>query len=386
VAYDDPRPNRTTYMNAMRARGLDVKLALAAFATQLGLMAPLGALGAVLMFTLLRRRLHDDRAAQWLALAYALATPLLFRSAFLNQNALLAHATLAAFAVAAGLGPSRPSRWWWVGLLLGVGLLLDYSAAPLALVFGAWALADGARRGGRAAAAQGAWCLAGAAGPVLLLLAYQWVAFGSPWYPAQRYMPPTEYSVIGWSGMTLPAADLLLANLFDPRYGLFAFCPMLLAALAAPFVARARAVVGAREQAVIFGATLALLLFSSANQFARLQWNTGVRYMVPAVPLLFLALAPVLLAAPRWLRLALVAPSAAIGLAVAMTREGVPTAVGLVLRDGPTVPMLIVLEKTAAAYAPWLAGGTWPFALAIFAGLAGALWLVWRGGRRTAPA
>ena len=94
TAYNDPRPNRTNYMNEMRARGLDVRLALAALVTQVGLMAPVGALAAVLLFRYLGARYRDELLALWLALLYAVATPLFFRSAFLNQNALLAHLVL----------------------------------------------------------------------------------------------------------------------------------------------------------------------------------------------------------------------------------------------------------------------------------------------------
>lgn len=378
AAYDDPRPNRAPLMNAMRARGLDVKLALAAFATQLGLMAPLGALSAVLMFALLRRRLADERAALALALVFAFVTPLLFRSAYLNQNALLAHATFGAFVLGSGEWWKGAGRWTWVGVLMGTGILLDYSAAPLALVFGCWALWDGWREGGVAEAlGRGTLCLLGAVPPLVLLFGYQWAAFGSPWYPAQRYMPPTEFSVIGWNGMTVPSPRMIWDNLFDLRYGLFAFCPLLLAAAAAPWLRGARGAPPRRELIVIFAATVALLLFNAANQFSNLQWNTGVRYMVPAAPLLFLAVVPVLLRAPAWLRWVLVAPAAVISLAVTMTREDVPTALRLVATEGPTLPMLIVLKKTAAAYAPWL-GSTLPFALAAFAGLGAALWLVWR--------
>ena len=130
--------------------------------------------------------------------------------------------------------------------------------------------------------------MAGAIGPVLLLLGYQWLAFGSPWFPAQRYMPATDFSVRGWNGVTLPDPELLWRNLLDLRYGLFAFCPLLAAGLAAPFVRRLSADPDRREQAVALSAVGALLLFSAANQFSNLQWNTGVRYLVPAVPLLFL--------------------------------------------------------------------------------------------------
>ena len=356
AAYEDPRPNRTRFMNAARAKGLDVKLGLAALITAAGLMAPLGALAAWLVFGFLRQRGVSERAAAGWSLLYAIGTPLLFRSAFLNQNALLAHGVLGAYILLAGWRP-RPlgapvpsSSLLGIGLLLGYGLVCDYSAAPLLLMFGLWIMAAEASRGWGAAIRAGATYTAGALPMVALLLWYQQAAFGSPWYPAQRYMPATEYSVIGWNGFFVPTAELLWGNLFDPRYGLFAFCPLLVAALAAPF-ARGDRTDPFRAQAWwMLAVGVAVYVFSSANQFANLQWNTGVRYLVPLVPLLFLAARQVLRATPPAFGAVLAAVSVVISLAVSMTRESVTDALRLVLSHGPTLPVFVVLDKMASGY------------------------------------
>jgi hypothetical protein len=193
-------------------------------------------------------------------------------------------------------------------------------------------------------------------------------------------MPPTEYSVEGWFGLSVPTVELLWGNLFDLRYGLFAFCPLLIAAFAAPFIRRNADGASRRELAWIFAAAAALYLFSSANQFANLQWNTGVRYMVPAVPLLFIAAVPVLRRLPRVLTWTLVALSAAISLAVSMTREDVVSAFAIVAREGPTLPLLIVLRKMQSGYSafrlPWFT--IW----VLYAVLGILVWLIWRGGRK----
>jgi hypothetical protein len=387
TSYNDPRPNRTVFMNEMRARGLDVRLALAAFASQLGLMAPLGALAAVILFGFLRAQLQDRRTALWLALTYAFVTPIFFRSAFLNQNVLLAHAVLFAWVLLAWPGgPDRRHCWAGAGALLGCGILLDYSAVPIALVFGAWAVVEGWHEGQlRGAARLGGACLLGATGPILVLWGYQWAAFGSPWYPAQRYMPPTTLSVRGWNGMTLPSLDLLWRNLFDLRYGLFSFCPLLLLGLAAPFKAPGRGAPSRTEATVAVAAFTTLLLFSSANQFANLQWNTGVRYLVPAVPLLFMLVVPALLLLPNWARWVALFPTAVISWAVSMAREDVPGSLTFLAAHGPTLPMLVVLQKTAAAYAPWLAGGLQPLgAVSVLAVLA-VITLIWVGPAGAPP-
>lgn len=391
AAYDDPRPNRTAFMNAARARGLDVVLGLAAIGTAVTLMAPAGAAATVLLFAFLRNRLRDERAALGLALAFAFATPTFFRAAFLNQNAFVAHLVLAAWVLMAGLAPRPPGSGpppralAGVGALLGVALLCDYSAIPLLLTFGAWILAMGWRRDGwRGALRDGATYSAAALPAIALLLAYQWAAFGNPVWPAQRYMPPTEFSVRGWFGFTLPTWDLLAGNLVDPRFGLFAFSPVLFLALAAPLVRRGAASPSREELWWIAASTLALLLFSSANQFGNLQWNTGVRYMVPAVPLLFLAAAPVLLALDRRWRRVAVGLSGAVTLAVTMTREDIITAFRVIGTEGPTLPLLLVLDRMASGYAALRPppGTFWILALMI----ALVLRLLWRGARVGGPA
>jgi hypothetical protein len=194
-------------------------------------------------------------------------------------------------------------------------------------------------------------------------------------------MPPTEFSVRGWFGFTMPTMKLLVGNLFDPRYGLFAFSPLLVLAVAAPLVRPRESWSPTRaELGWIAACFVGLLLFSSANQFGNLQWNTGVRYMVPAVPLLFIAAMPVLAALPRFARWTIIVATLVVSLSVAMTREAVPIALRMVFTDGPTLPILLVLQRTASGYdvsvpavAFWL--------VAIVIGVA--MVLIWRPWLRT---
>ena len=392
--YDDPRPNRSRFMNEARRRGLDVKLGLAAASMHTGLMVPLGAFGAVVMFLFLRRRLRDERKALLLALLYAFATPVFFRSAFLNQNGIVAHATLLTFVLLAGgrrsdaIEPLKaesrraqpsPRDIFLAGVLLGITVLCDYSGLAIGLAFAVWLAVNEWRRGGSAPMVRALALLAGgAAGPLVILAFYQWVAFGNPFLPAQAYMPPTVLEARGWHGFTLPTPSLVAANLFDPRFGLFAFCPMLLGALASPFLARRNAAeaITARDNALIFGVSGALLVFASSIQFAALQFNTGVRYMVPAVPLLFIALVPLLLRLPRAVMLLLVVPTLVISWSVSMMRESVPDSLQRLLTAGPELPWLTVLRKMSGAYIPFLAEHPSPLPLFAVVGLL--FWLLWR--------
>ncbi|HEX9106975.1 MAG TPA: hypothetical protein VF832_07100, partial [Longimicrobiales bacterium] len=401
TTYADPRPNRSKFTNLARARGLDIKLGLAAGFIQIGLMAPLGALAALAVFLFLRRRLGDERKATWLALLYAFGTPIFFRSAFLNQNAIVAHCVLFAYMLAVGseprpegAPPAMPSlgRLAAIGALLGLGILCDYSAVPLAVAFGVWLMwragaaaravarlgptpvgGKGAARGPgaavEAAARTGLVYVAGAALPIAVLLGYQYAAFGNPLFPAQHYMPTTDLSVRGWNGVALPIPELLWRNLLDPRYGLLVFAPMLLAAPAALWLKRREGGPTSSELWLAFGATAALYLFCSSIEFALLQWNTGVRYMVPAAPLLFFALVPVLLRLPRWALWSLVLPTLVISWSVAMARESVPMSLALIFLRGFQLPWLEVLHKTAGGYLPFLSGGASPLPIFCLVGV-----------------
>ena len=68
--------------------------------------------------------------------------------------------------------------------------------------------------------------------------------------------------------------------------------------------------------------------------------------------------------------------------AVSMTREDVPTALQLVLSDGPTLPILLVLDRVSSGYANFQLprGAFWFIALAFGVTLA----LIWRPALRRA--
>ncbi|MFN7977677.1 MAG: hypothetical protein U0P30_06035 [Vicinamibacterales bacterium] len=383
--YNDPRPNRQRFFRETRERGLDLKFGVAAVVSAVGVMAPATALLAWLMFVALSRTgMSAERSASYAALS-VFATPVFFRAAYLNHNHLLGIAVFASF-VLLWQGRATPRTLALGGALAALGVTMDYSGVVPAAFLGWWAIMETpSPRGTPAGPADWprrvVWFGAGAAPPLLLLLGYQWWAFGSPFTLPQTLMPTTQYSIYGYSGMSLPQADLIWANLFDLRFGLFAFGPLLLLAIPGAVRWRPNGVTG-RQTITIAAFFVGFLLFCSANQFARLQWNTGLRYLLPLVPFCFLFAVPVLERMPavlrRWILVAAVAES----WALAMARESVPESLVRVFVAGPELPWLTVIGKTAASYVPFLQGT--PSPLAVLAVGAAAILAIWWPLRPTA--
>jgi hypothetical protein len=388
AVYDDPRPNRQRFFREARERGLDLKFGVAAVVSAVGVMAPLTALLGWLMFrALLARGLAPRRAAMYGALS-VVATPVFFRAAYLNHNHLLGIAVFAAFVLlwqrAATTGTLVAA-----GLLAGVGVTMDYSGVVPAAFLGWWAIFEtrrpaGAPEGMADVVRRTAWFGTGSAGPLLALLAYQWWAFGSPLTVPQSLMPPTEYSVYGYSGMSVPQLDLIGQNLFDPRFGLFTFGPLLLLALPGLWL-MPRTWLSGRQTAVVAAYFMGFLLFCSANQFARLQWNTGLRYLVPLVPFCFLYAVPVLERLPAVPRRWILALAIAVSWALAMARESLPESLLRVFVAGPELPWLTVIGKTAPQYVSFLDGAPSPLAaMALAAAAIAAVWWPLGPARRSA--
>jgi hypothetical protein len=294
--YKSPYPMAREFYKKAWEKGLDVKFGLAAGVMQAFLMAPLSALSAVLMFFVLLSLRFSERQSLTLALLYALATPVFFRTGQLNQNLLACHFAFLAFVLLwrPWDSPSllRRPRYFVAGLVCGWTVVLDYSGLVVVVCLALYALLKRAALPEKAKArldlvhfGLGILVCLG------LLMAYQWRCFGSPFYPAQHYMPQTEFSIYGYSGIDWPRLDLLWDTTLGIRFGLFVSAPLLLLALYIPGWFGRRRAIGKNETRLIAAFTLIFLLFCAANQYGRLQFNSGVRYAVPLIPFLFLIIA-----------------------------------------------------------------------------------------------
>ena len=270
-AYDTEFPLRAEFFRKAYERGLDVKFALAAGVMQTMLMAPLSALSAVVMFYVLRRLTGSIRAAVLLALLYALATPVFYRTAQLNHNLLLGHFAFFAFVLLwrpwdDQAAPKKP-MYLLAGLLAGWTVVLDYSGLVAVVSLSVYALVRWWQNpGGSRSIFDLMKFASGVAVSAIFLAWYQWYSFGHPILPAQHYMPVTDFVNQGYSGFDWPNLDLLWRSGFSIKYGLFAFAPFLVLALYIPgWFSKGIRLVESREVAFILLFTTGFFVFASGD-------------------------------------------------------------------------------------------------------------------------
>ena len=375
---------REFYRNA-REKGFDIKLGLAAGIMQAFAMAPISALGVVVMFWLLLNLTNKTRASILLAFIYAFATPIFYRTAQLNQNVLLANFALFAFALLwrpwKTKGMENKPFYFLSGLCCGWTVVLDYSGLVVVVVLSGYAMArwTSAPKNEREILDLAKFAL-GIACCAAVLMTYQWSMFGNPFLPAQSYMPPANYTELGYKGFSLPRFDLLAETAFNIRYGLFTSAPILLLALIVPVWLRRNSRLLERRELVFVVSFIALFfVFCSANQYGRMQFYLGVRHIVPVVPFMFLLAANVLLQMPRILAVLFGTFATYWSWCLVMYRDvefglGIFDAVKNVTLEGFRLPWLLTLDRMG-----YVQNST---AIPLMILCAAAIWILWGVGRR----
>ena len=398
-AYNSPWPMAREFYRESWRRGYDLKFGLGAFVMQAFAMAPISALGVTGMFFLLRRLFASDRTALWLSVLYAFGTPVFFRAGYLNHNMMLGHVAflglLAMWNPGEAAWGSTRLRYFLGGLAGGTALLFDYSGVVLLLGLFFYGLGKARQKTPALSDTmrEGLFYVLGTLPPVFLLWFYQYASFGNALLPGQHWMPPVEWIEQGYQGFGLPQFELLRLLAIDYRYGLFTTCPLFLLALAAPWLDRgARRVLPRFETAFLLLLFVAFWLFCGGINYTRLQFNTGIRYMAPVFPFLFVPAAAALMRLPKPAVFAIGVLSIAQAWCVAMYRD-VERGLGLldpVLRvffGGFTLPVLGVLARMGSQYGDYFSQGVSPLPLfALSAVLLYGLWSprFWRV-QRTAP-
>ncbi len=354
--YDSIYPMAREFYKNAREKGFDVKFGLAAGLMQAFVMAPVSALSVVLMFFVLLALTKNTRASVLLALLFAFATPVFYRTAQLNQNILLAHFAFFAFVLLwrpwnSAEDPKKPF-YFLAGLCAGWTVVLDYSGlvAVLALSgYAVWKWFSFAEH--RREASDLIRFGAGVAICALILMAYQWSSFGNPILPAQSYMPAANFTELGYRGFSWPSFDLLIQTAFSMRYGLFTSAPILLLVFAVPFwLKKENRILEKRELIFILALAGLFFIFCSANQYGRMQFNTGVRHIVPVIPFLFLLAANVLLKLPKTLAVLIGLLATYWSWCLVMYRDveqgfGIFEAIKSITLEGFRLPWLTTLER-----------------------------------------
>lgn len=130
-----------------------------------------------------------------------------------------------------------------------------------------------------------------------------------------------------------------------------------------------------------------LWVFCGGISYTRLQFNTGLRYLAPLLPFLFVPAAMVLTRLPRRLAGLIAIAAVAEAWSMAMYRD-VERGLGLlepvlhVFAGGFQLPLLSNLSRMSGQYGDYTAGGASP--LPIFALTGAVLWGLWYGGRTEA--
>ncbi len=269
----------------------------------------------------------EGRAAG-IALILGLATIAFPYATELTGEPVAAVCVFAAFYLLATF-ESHPSskRACAAGFLAGWAVLNDYPVFLVAAAIGIYALVK--LRDLKFLAAFSA----GAAITVAVMLAYNWGAFGNPFFFSYQAfkLAPTENrqfpeQAVGFVGLTYPKMRILWNVLLDPQRGLF-FCNpvLLLSIVGVGYFARFKQ--WRAEFIVTVYSFVILFLFNASYGESIVSWGggtaTGPRQIVASVPFMVLALA-FLPAAFDWLLGAIGALSAAIMLMATATNPHFP--------------------------------------------------------------
>jgi hypothetical protein len=194
-------------------------------------------------------------------------------------------------------------------------------------------------------------------------------------------MPPVRWSGQGYQGLGWPQPELLFSSLFDYRYGLFVSCPILMLAFISPFIRRAgRRSLTWVELAAMLGIFAALWLFCGGVHYTRLQFNTGIRYLAPVLPFLFILTTLSFLRFSRRIVYFMAIVSVVEAWSMAMYRDverglGVLDPILHVFIGGFQLPALTTLSRMGDQFGDFVVNGVSP--LPIFALTGAILYGVW---------
>jgi hypothetical protein len=281
-----------------RAAGVDPEgfpgIAWTSYVAAVSTSAVFTVIAALCVFWLSRRWGASRGAAIFAATAYGVASPAwAYGTLFVGHGptaGCLMIAFLAAEAIASANGRSRGWLALAIGLSGGWAVVTEYQAAVPAIFIGVLVVERLRRdqwRGARECLAPLAAGVAIAAAP---LLAYNALAFDSPFRIGYASEEGFKEMQTGLFGITYPKPSIVRELLFGSYRGLLPLAPLM---AAAPFgLARLAGRRHTGPALVAGGIVLYYLLLNASYYFWEGGWFYGPRQLTPGLPFLALGLAP----------------------------------------------------------------------------------------------
>lgn len=379
--YRTNKPMRVQFFRLVRERGLELRFGAATAVTSVFFMAPITAGFLVYFYGVLLRRGLSPRDATSVALLLGFCTPIFFRQASLNHNMFVMYAMFIAFCLLwdrPAEGPVPLRNRLLAGFFGGITLATDYVGVIILPLLYFYLLVSRMRSASfQVAFVESLAMVVGSLPPVGFLLYSQWAMYGNPFLPGQYWMPDqNEFTQVGAKGITMPDPEIFVDSLVSSDYGMYSWGPLLLLSLwPARRLADSGLVVPRFERRWLAVTWLVFLLFTSINQYSRLQFNSGFRYLIPLVPFLMLVVADRWLQLGRWVRVAITGATLLHSWVLTVFREPVLRSWGLFMDEGVRLPWYRVLSMTASPDSPVL-GNWWvpSIVLALAVGVSAALW------------
>jgi hypothetical protein len=259
-----------------------------------GTTALAGALSASLVALLVYAKIRSVYYCLVAAALYAFGSIAFFFSTRLQQNVVIVLLALLVFAAVRLSCESelRPRGFAAIGVLIGLGLFCDLSALPLLMALLVTLVLG--REGWRHQFLLGSGLLLG----LIPLLAYNLLAFGDAFRPAQAYMVKhrdiVDSGLLSW--FSFPSGRLLWWQLISPSQGVLCYMPYVLLLLWGKTL---RSIFSRRESIFLVACVTFYFLWSILVSFSRFN-IFGPRYLLPAVPFLCLTASLSISRAPRW--------------------------------------------------------------------------------------
>jgi hypothetical protein len=259
------------------------------------------AITAVLLVRLARDMGCLPRCAALVGLAYGLATPAYVYATLAYGHQLSAFALTASFYLLYKRGTGREAaRLVAAGFLAAYAAVTELQVGPASAILGLYLLVQCLRwrRGPDALA----FFAIGAAVPSLILLAYNMLAFGSPWEMGYFHHATARFAKVhnrqNPLGLRMPDPTLVVPLLWGEYRGLLFYAPILVLAFPGWLVLAARrrfdmAAVSLAIAAAVFVVNLSYPEWTGG-------WSTGPRLLVPLLPFAMIPVAAVLAGRGRW--------------------------------------------------------------------------------------